>query len=151
MNKSFSEAEARLQAQAELAERNGLPPGAPAVDAYRVVVRALRQPPEQQLPAGFAAQVAARVGLAEQDSSLEDWLMSLMLLGVGITGLVYMQPLMADMAELLSIQMPRLPELPWPLLVATGAGMAIAWALDRGVINWQRLSATGPASPGRGS
>jgi hypothetical protein len=34
-----------------------------------------------------------------------------------------------------SFQM-RLPALPWPLLVATGAAVALAWAVDRGATRW---------------
>lgn len=124
------EQQARLQAQAELAERQKLPPGGdPALDRYRLVIRALNQPLAAQLPADFAARVAARVGFSEERSSLEDWLMTGLMLVLAVAGLFYIRPVMASILGQFHFQ---LPSLPWPLLVAASASVAVAWALDRG-------------------
>ena len=62
MNVHDREHEARLQAEAEAAERQQLPPAAnPAVNEYRLVMRALRQPPPRATAGGFRrARGAAR-------------------------------------------------------------------------------------------
>ena len=140
MNNHQMEEQARLQLLAEQAEKQGLPPGGnAALDGYRLVVRALRQPLAQQLPADFAARVAARVaaraGAPEESTRLEDWLMSLLLLVLAGTGLFYVQPVMAEVFSQLHV---RLPAIPWPLLGAAAASVAVAWALDRGAIGWHQ-------------
>lgn len=129
------EQQARLQAQAELAERQQLPAsGDPALDSYRLVIRALNQPLAEQLPADFAARVAARVGFSEERSSPEDWLMTGLMLVLAVAGLFYMRPVMASILGQFHFQ---LPSLPWPLLAAASASVAVAWALDRGAIGWR--------------
>ena len=123
--------EARLQAAAEQAECLGHPPGVdPGLDRHRLVIRALNRPTALQLPADFAARIAKRVLLAEERSGIEDWLMTLLLLGVGLIGLVYMQPVIALVVQRVHIDMPQLP---WPMIAATGAGIAVAWIVDRSV------------------
>ena len=135
MNGHEIEREARLQAMAEAAERQGLPAGAdPAVDGYRLVMRALRMPLAHALPADFAARVARRVALPEERHALEDGLLSLLLLGVGITGLVYLQPVMAGVLASMHVDLPRVP---WPLLVAAAAAVSVAWLVDRGATHWK--------------
>jgi len=132
MKSSDLERQAQLQAQAELAERQQLPAsGDPALDRYRLVIRALRQPPAAQLPANFAAQVAARVGFSEERSSLEDWLMTGLMLALAVAGLFFIRPVMAGVLGQLHFQ---LPSLPWPLLVAAAVSVAVAWAIDRGAL-----------------
>ena len=67
----------RLQAEADRAEREALAPGGdPRVDRYRLVVRALRRPLQPQLPADFAARVAAMASrtCAKACDGFEDWL-----------------------------------------------------------------------------
>jgi hypothetical protein len=128
--------EAQLQAQADAAERQGLPPGGdPAVDRYRLVVRALRTPLAIELPADFAAQLARRIALPEERHSLEDGLLSLLLLGIGITGLAYLQPVLASVLEGMHVSLPRVP---WPLLVAASAAVAVAWLVDRSATLWKQ-------------
>lgn len=135
MNNHDSDAQARLQAQAEIAERQDLPAGRdPQVDQYRLVIRALRQPPTEQLPADFAARIAARVQLTEDGSSIEDWMVTALLLTMAIVGLVYVQPVMATVIDRLHF---KLPTLPWPLLVAAAVSLALAWAVDRGASAWR--------------
>lgn len=136
MNGHESERDARLQAQAEAAERAGLAPGGnAAVDRYRLVLRALRQPLDAQLPPGFAAQVAARIAHPEERSSLEDGLLSLLLLGVGAAGLFYLQPVMASVLAGMHV---TLPQVPWHLLATAGAAVALAWLVDRVATQWKQ-------------
>lgn len=136
MNTNFDERDARLQAQAEAAERAGLPAGGnAAVDRYRLVMRALRQPTDAQLPAGFAAQVAARIAHPEERSAFEDWLVSVALLAVGIAGLTYLQPVMATVLAGMHVS---LPQVPWHLLAAAAAAVAVAWLVDRGASRWKQ-------------
>jgi hypothetical protein len=135
MNKQDLQRQSALQAQAEQAERQGLPAGVdPALDRYRLVLRALRQPVTPALPADFAQMVAARVAQAEEKSSLEDWLTTLLMFGLAITGLVFVAPVMAGVIGQLHF---NLPSIPWPLLAAAGVSVALAWALDRGAVNWR--------------
>ena len=130
MNSNDIDREARLQAAAEAAERLGLPAGNdPEVDRHRAVIRALSRPLALQLPADFAARVAQRIGFAEEKSSIEDWLVTGLLLAVGVIGLVYMQPVIALVLQRVPIEVPALP---WPMIAATLAGIAVAWIVDRG-------------------
>lgn len=128
--------DARLQAEAERAERMGLPPGgSAAVDRYRLVMRALRQPLAVQLPADFAARMAARIVMPDERGSLDDWLVSVLLLAVGVAGLVYLQPVMAQVLASVHFAMPKVP---WPLLAAGGIAVGVAWAVDRGAAQLKR-------------
>ena len=136
MSKQTLDEQARLQQLAEQAERQRLPAsGDPSVDAYRLVIRALRQPLRMDLPADFAKRVAARAAVPEESSRLEDWLMSLLLLVLAGGGLFYVAPVMAGVASQLHIHMPSVP---WRLLAPAAASIALAWALDRGAINWRQ-------------
>ena len=124
-----------LQAQAELAERQKLPAGGnPAVDRYRLVMRALKRAPTEQLPANFAAQVAARLVIPEDKATLEDWLVTGLLLAMAITGLIYMRPIVAEVLAQFHFSV---PELPWRLLVAGAVAVGLAWAVDRGILDWR--------------
>jgi hypothetical protein len=136
MSTNMDERDARLQAQAEAAERAGLgASGNAGVDRYRLVLRALRQPLEAQLPAGFAAQVAARVAHPEERTAFEDWLVSVALLALGVTGLFYLQPVMATVLAGVHVS---LPPVPWHLLAAAAAAVAVAWLVDRGASRWKQ-------------
>lgn len=122
--------EMRLQAAAERAERLGQPAGIDTeLDRHRLVIRALNRPTALQLPADFAARVAKRILMAEEKSSIEDWLITLLLLGMGLIGLVYMQPVIALVVQRVHIEVPQMP---WSMIAATGAGIAVAWIVDRG-------------------
>jgi len=132
MNSRELETQARLQAQAELAERQQLSAsGDPSIDTYRLVLRALRQPPAVQLPADFAARVAARVEGVEEKGSLEDWLVTLLMLGMAVVGFIYVQPVMASVFGQLRFDVPTLP---WSWIGAAAASVGVAWAVDRGVM-----------------
>jgi hypothetical protein len=63
------------------------------------------------------------------------------LLGIGITGLVYLQPVLATVLESMHVSVPRVP---WPLLVAAGAAVAVAWLVDRGATHWKQHHGSHP-------
>jgi hypothetical protein len=137
MNSRDLDAEGRLQAQAELAERQQLPPGGdPQVDRYRLVMRALRQPLALSLPANFAAQVATRVAAPEDSHKLEDWLVTVLLLAMAVAGILFVEPVMAEIVGRLHYS---LPTLPWPLLGVAAVSVAVAWALDVSASGWWRV------------
>jgi len=130
MNVHDREHEARLQAEAEAAERQQLPPAAnPAVNEYRLVMRALRQPPPDGLPADFAARLARRVLYAEERGSLEDWMVTILMLLLAAGAMFYLQPVLAQVAGAFQL---TLPALPWPLLFAAATAVGLAWAIDQG-------------------
>lgn len=131
MNTRDREIEERLQAEAEAAERQHLPPGMnPVVNEYRLVMRALRREPTELLPHDFAARVARRVLFAEERGSFEDWMVTALLLAMAAAGLYYLQPVLSQLLGAFKLQ---LPALPWPLLVAAGAAVGLAWAVEQGV------------------
>ena len=135
MNVHDREHEARLQAEAEAAERQQLPPAAnPAVNEYRLVMRALRQPPPEGLPADFAVRMARRVLFAEERGSLEDWLVTGLMLAMAAGALFYLQPVLSRFAGAFQLS---LPSLPWPLLFAAGVAIGLAWAIDQGASHWR--------------
>ena len=120
----------RLQAEAEAAERQGLPPGGnPVVNEYRMVMRALRRAPPEGRPADFAARVARRVLFAEERGSMEDWMVTALMLGLAAAALIYMLPVLAKVVGALHVS---LPTAPWPLLVAAAVAVGLAWAIEQG-------------------
>jgi hypothetical protein len=123
---------ARRRAAAEAAERQQLPPGAdPVVNEYRLVARALRQPPGiAGLPMDFAARVARRAIYAEERGSFEDWFVTGLMLAMAVGALYYLQPVAANIFASFHMQ---LPSVPWPLLVATAMAVGAAWAVDQGL------------------
>jgi len=119
----------RLQAEAERAEREGLPAGRdPRVNRYRLVMRALRQPLEPQLPADFDSRVA-ELALHRDGDGIEDLLVSLLLLAMGIGALFFIGPSLARMAQ--SIVSISLPPLPWHQVVMAAVCIGVVWAIDR--------------------
>ena len=130
---SAQDREARRQAEALQAERLGLPSGDPLLDRERLLLRALRTPPAERLPADFAAQVAARARRLESRAGVEDWVATLLLGGMGIGALYYLMPVMVKLLRPLFAQM-ALPTLPWPMLVATAVAIGVAWAVDQGAL-----------------
>jgi hypothetical protein len=132
MNTHDREREERLQAEAEAAERQQLPPGAdPAVNEYRLVLRALRQPPGVVgLPMDFAARVARRAIYAEERGSIEDWIVTGLMLALAAGAMYYLQPLLAKIVGAFHVS---LPTLPWPLLFAAAIAVGAAWLVDQGL------------------
>ncbi len=129
-----SNRELRMQEEAERAEREQLAPGGdPRVDRYRMIVRALRQPLEPQLPEDFAMRVAAKA-MRRAGNTFEDALVVGLLLAMGVVALLFIGPALAMAAQ--EIVRIAAPSLPWHLLV-TGAGcIGVVWAVDRG---WMHL------------
>jgi hypothetical protein len=128
MNTHDREHEEGLQAQAEAAERQQLPPGTnPAVDQYRLVLRALRRPLAVALPADFAARVARRVLFAEERGTMEDWMVTGLMLAMAGGALYYLQPILAKVVTAIHVPLPSLPA---PLLVAAAVAVLAAWATE---------------------
>lgn len=123
------EREARRQAAALEAERLGLPPGDPLLDRERLLLRALRREPQPALPVDFARRVAARAERRPHRAGVEDWLMTLLLGGLGIGGLYYLQPYLLPVLRTLHFE---LPAVPWPMVIATVMALGVAWAVDQG-------------------
>ena len=124
----------QLQEEAERAEREQLAPGGdPRVDRYRMIVRALRQPLESQLPEDFAMRVAAKA-MRRGGNTLEDALVGGLLLAMGAFALLFIGPVLAKSAhEIVSV---AAPSLPWHLLATAAACIGVVWAIDRG---WMSL------------
>jgi hypothetical protein len=129
--------ETRLQAAAAEAERLGLPPGDPILDRERLLLRALRAAPAAQLPADFAHAVALRAQRLEARAAPEDWLMTLLLGGMGIGALAYLQPFLLAVLRSLRVEV-TMPALPWPMLIATAVAIGVAWAVDEGATRLRR-------------
>jgi hypothetical protein len=131
MNTRDRELEERLQAEAEAAEREGRPAGAsPAVDQYRLVLRALRKPPIDGLPMDFAARVARRAIYAEERGSIEDWIITGLMLALAAGAMFFLRPLAARIVGAFHVDVPQLP---WPLLFAAALAVAAAWAVEQGL------------------
>jgi hypothetical protein len=133
-----NEQDMRLQAEAERAEREGLPAGRdPRVDRYRLIMRALRQPLEPQLPADFDTHIA-QLALHRDGDGLEDVLVSLLLLAMGIGALLYVGPVLAKMTQaMVSI---TLPPLPWHQFVMAAICIGVVWSIDQGWMRTHRAS-----------
>ena len=127
MNPQDSERHTRLQAAAEQAERDGRPAGDPDVDAYRLVIRAVRQALMPGLPEDFARRVVLRTSPSSDNASLEDGMVTLLLLGMALGGGAYFLPRFWPLLSTLPV---TLPALSWPLLLAAAVGLGVAWAID---------------------
>jgi hypothetical protein len=132
MNTHDHENEVRLQAAAEQAERSGRPTGEPGVDAYRLVIRAVRQAAMPGLPEDFSRRVAARVSPVGDQASFEDGMATLLLLGMALGGGGYFLPRFWPLiSSLVSVPTIDMPAVSWPLLAAAAVGLGLAWAIDR--------------------
>lgn len=129
MNTNDHDHEMRRQDAAERAEREHAAAGGdPRVDRYRLIVRALRQPLHPQLPADFPARVAAAAEQSEHGDGLEDWLVVGLLLVMGIGGLLFVGPTLANVAHtMVGIS---LPSLPWHQVTMAVLCIGIVWAID---------------------
>lgn len=126
--------EMRKQELAEMAERSAAPAGVDAdVEAYRLVMRAAARPLAQQLPADFAAQMAAAVATEEMPSLLDRLapgvgLVVLIIAGLGTSG-EYLLAAMRQIGELGSgLGGDRLP---WPMLCGAALALAAVGMSDR--------------------
>ncbi len=145
MNKiDATDRDARLQAAAEQAERNDLPVGDAELDAYRLVIRAVRQAAMPGLPEDFARRVSTRISPTSDQASFEDGMVTLLLLGMALGGGGYFLPRFWPLLTSLPVRLPpiNLPAVSWPLLAAAAVGLGIAWAIDR---LWDHRSGGMPA------
>ncbi len=135
MNSNDLDHDKHAQAEAERAEREqSAASGDPRVNRYRLIVRALKQPLQPQLPADFAARVVAAIEQREHGDGLEDWMVVLLLFAMGVGGLLFVGPTLANIAH--SMVSISLPPLPWNQLVMAALCIGIVWAIDSG---WMRM------------
>lgn len=79
--------QAQERALREEREATGAQPADARIAEYRLIARALRQPLPDLLPAGFARELAARVGEVPLDTRLERWLMRGLIGALVVSGL----------------------------------------------------------------
>lgn len=79
--------QAQERALREEREPTGVQPADARIAEYRLIARALRQPFPDRLPAGFARELAARVGEVPLDTRLERWLMRVLIGALVVSGL----------------------------------------------------------------
>jgi hypothetical protein len=129
MNPQELERQEALQAMAERAERDRLPTGDPDVDAYRLVLRALKQPLPLALPADFAQQVARRLQFREEAADLERWLTSGLMVAMAIVAAwLALPPLAATLAQ--ALRATAAQPMPWAWMFVAAIGMAAVWVTD---------------------
>lgn len=133
MNTNDHEHEARMQVDAERAERERFPVSRdPRLNRYRLIVRALRQPLEPQLGTDFDARVASIAEHGKSDG-FEEWMIVLLLLAMGVGALLFVGPALANAAHtMVSV---TLPPLPWHELAMAAICIGVVWAID---IGWMR-------------
>jgi hypothetical protein len=139
------EREWQAQERALRAERLGLDPrgGDARVRRYRLVAKALRQPPVEALPADFARQVAARVAAAPAPAAsagrFESVLLALLagafVLAAGVVFVLYGQSWLSTTRVALPAAAPD--TLRWPLAFAGCLGLS--WLMGA----WQRRHGAG--------
>lgn len=129
MNSIDHDHEARLQARAERIEREGLPGADPAVDAYRLVHRAVRVAPLPPVPDGFAARVATQAWALDAADRMER-----RILWGGVAILLAVTAFVAMPALALSISAvgALLPQAPWAMLGTCVAGLVVCALWDAG-------------------
>jgi hypothetical protein len=129
MNSHDMQQQEKLQAAAERAERDGSPAGNPQVDAYRLVLRALKTPLPIGLPADFAQQVARRLQVRDEAAGLERWLTSILLVTMAIAAAWFaLPPMAAAIAPVLRATTGQ--SMPWAWMSVAGIGMAAVWLAD---------------------
>lgn len=134
MTHKISKEEEALQVRAEALEQSHAPACSdPAIEAYRQIIRAARQAPLPHLPASFAQQIAARVESYQQQALL-DWCVpvSAIIISV-IVGLITSTEVLVESAQHL-LESGALALLPWRLLLAAGAAIAMIAAIDKWLI-----------------
>lgn len=131
----FDEREWRLQERALREERLASADGGDdGIAAYRKVVRALREPLPDALPADFAANVAARAACppARGDSGVERWLLRALVAAFAASALYVVAN---DGGDWLRASASLLPAADATALrswgLALGACIAMTWALGR--------------------
>lgn len=120
-----------LQERARERERNGAPMDAdeePRLAQYRLLSRALRAPPMEPIPYGFAEQVARRAAAAaDAGDRVERWLQQLLLGGLVLAGVAMAAAGAASWWPSLASIAHHLPagSATWGALA--GAGCALTW------------------------
>lgn len=130
MNQTPRDRAEQLQAAAERAEREGRPAGQdPAVDAYRLVQRAVKSAPMPPVPLGFATRIAARIRAMEESARVESGLTGFLMLAFIAGAAFYLLPTAgAWMTDFRA----SLPNFPWAMASAAAVAVLAAWAADRG-------------------
>ena len=131
----FDEREWRLQERALREERLHAEEAAdPDIAAYRRIVRALREAPEDALPQDFAVQVAAQAARlpARADYGLERWLVRLLSVAFVVSALYFVA---IDGGDWLRASLSLLPAEDATALrswgLALGGCIAMTWAFGR--------------------
>lgn len=135
-----AEREWQAQEQAVERERAGLDPtdDDARVLRYRVLARALKQPPEQALPADFAQRVARQVELsaankASADPGFERYLQRFLVAVLMVGSLVVVASRASEWLPSFTTAVPMtVLTNPWLLAFACCAG------LSQGIAHWQR-------------
>lgn len=138
MNKptdQFDEREWRLQERALREERLASADGGDAeVEAYRRIVRALREPVPDALPPDFAKSVAAQAARlpARGESALERWLVRMLVVAFAVSALYFVAN---DGGQWLRASLSLLPAADATALrswgLALGACIAMTWGFGR--------------------
>lgn len=133
MNSNQRDEAERLQAAAERAERDGKPAGTdPAVDAYRLVQRAVVRAPMPSLPADFARRVVAQLRAIEESARVESGLTNALMLAFIAGAAFYLLP---SVGQWISTVRASLPNFPWVMASAAAIAVLVAWGVDRG---WEK-------------
>ncbi len=131
-----NDVEERMQSAAECAD---LPDGLPVADvaAYRMVYRAIRDAQLPLPPHSFASRMESLTRDHPEQAAVEIWTLRLfaVLLGAAAVGLA---PTLAKLAFTVAGSSPGLP---WPLLLAGAAALAVAAGVD-----WIARARPGPDS-----
>ena len=137
MNPQDIEQQEKLQAAAERTEREHWPAGDPQVDAYRLVLRALKQPLPVALPADFAQQVVRKLREREEAAGLEQWLTTILLVTMAVAAAFFaLPPLAAALAPMLRATVAQ--PLPWSLIFVAALAMAAVWLMDIALVARRR-------------
>ncbi len=135
--RDFDEREQRewqAQERALRAERAGeRSQGDPAVAQYRLIARALRDPPLAPLPSDFAVRTAARAaGAHAANERIDVWLGRALLALLLLAGVVVVLVYSGDSLRELSVSLPERAALRMQTLASWGMAIAACVALTSG-------------------
>lgn len=135
--RDFDEREQRewqAQESALRAERGGeRSEGDPAVAQYRLIARALRDPPLAPLPSDFAVSTAARVaGAQAANERIDVWLGRALLALLLVAGVAAVLVYNGDLLRELSVSVPERTALRMQTLASWGMAIAACVALSSG-------------------
>lgn len=121
--------EAGRQRQAEHREHAGIgPSGDTAIDAYRLIHRAVRTAPIPTLPDGFASHVARAVRDHDERAHLEVICMAVAIVLAVVAAITFAAPVVVtSMSALIA----STPNVPWPLLTVSLFGLLAVACVDR--------------------